>query len=498
MSQSDNKENQWGFSLKPGDTAHPREGLPRNLWSLALTELWERFSFYGIQGILPFYLFFSLDRGGLALGTAEAAGIVGAYGGAVYLAQLAGAWLGERVMSPRNLVLWGGIVIAGGHLVLAIWPGMEGLGFGLALIILGTGTLKTNITSIVGFVLDDRDDTRRDIGFAYFYMAINIGAVTGPLSTGFVQNEVGFHWGFALAALGMMIAVAQYMFSFKNMPERARVIANPLPAQSMVLAGMGTLVVLSGIGAILWIGAIPFDRLSIVVTTVIILAAAVYFIIMLKAPNVTAEEKTRVRAYFPLFIAASMYFGLLFQQFTSIAIMISERVDLTIGGWHFPIAWVTMISQLAAVVATPLLARAWQGAKGNTTGAPAKFAIGLFQIGLAYVVMIGIIGVFPDGGIPLAPIILVMIIAGSSEIFIGPISLSLATRIGPPVFRLHLVGLNFLTLALGASFSGLLGQLFAAVPNMTYFVFVAGIGGGLGLALWIPRKSLQNALNKGL
>jgi len=493
MSQEDKRNNI--YDAGEFKTTHR---LPRNLWTMALTELWERFSFYGIQGILPFYLFFSHGKGGLDLGAPAAAGIVGAYGGAVYLAQLAGAWLGERVMSPRSLVLWGGVVLTLCHLALAIWPGLPGLGLGLMMIVFGTGALKTNITSIVGFVLDDGNDTHRDIGFAYFYMAINIGAVVGPLSTGFVQNEMGFHWGFALAAVGMVAALIQYMFSFNNLPERARIISNPLPSRSLVMAITGVFVFSLAVGAVLWAGIIPFDRLSIVVTVTVLLAAAAYFIIILRAPNVSDEEKTRVKAFLPLFIAASVYFGLLFQQFTSIAILISERVDLHIGDWQFPIAWVTMISQLAAVIATPLLAAVWRGAGEGAPGAPAKFAIGLFQIGLAYLLMLGIIWMFPDTGIPLLLIILVMIIAGSSEIFIGPIGLSLATKIGPPVFRLHLVGLNFLTLALGASFSGLLGQLFAAVPNSTYFIFVASIGGVLGWALWIPRKSLQTALNKGL
>jgi len=178
---------------------------------MAFTELWERFSFYGLQSILAFYLLYELDKGGLALGSAASAGIVGAYGGAVYIAQLVGAWLGERVLSPKRLVLIGGIVIALGHLALAFVPGVPGLSVGLVFITLGTGALKTNITSIVGFVLENETDARRDAGFSYFYMAINTGAVLGPLATGFVQESWGFHPGFALAAIGMIAALVHFV-----------------------------------------------------------------------------------------------------------------------------------------------------------------------------------------------------------------------------------------------------------------------------------------------
>lgn len=184
--------------------AADERSLRRGLWSMAFTELWERYSFYGLQGILSFYLLYKVADGGLALDPAVASGIVGAYGGAVYLSQILGSWLGDRLVSPRNMVLYGAVVITAGHVVLAFAPGVTGLAAGLVCIVLGTGALKTNITSIVGFVLDQHPDERyRDAGFTYFYMAINIGAVVGPLTTGLAQNELGFHYGFGLAAIGM-------------------------------------------------------------------------------------------------------------------------------------------------------------------------------------------------------------------------------------------------------------------------------------------------------
>ncbi|WP_342776431.1 oligopeptide:H+ symporter [Streptomyces diacarni] len=331
--------------------------VPRAIWSMAFTELWERFSFYGLQGILSFYLLYSLDKGGLDLGASASAGIVGAYGGAVYLAQLVGAWIGDRLVSPKWVVLWGGVIIACGHVLLAAWPGLTGLGVGLVLIILGTGALKTNITSIVGFLLDGQSDAKRDAGFSYFYMAINVGAVVGPLSTGFAQNQWGFHYGFGLAAIGMLAAIVQYALSLKNLPERAGQVNNPLPSGKL-LAPIGyTLAAPAVIVVSALAGWLTAENLSSVVTIVALVAAAGYFAVILSSSKVTSDEKKRVSAYLPLFLLSGIYFGFLFQKFTAISILITDRVDLDIGGWSFPVAWITTVSPLSAVLITPLVAR---------------------------------------------------------------------------------------------------------------------------------------------
>lgn len=473
-------------------------GLPSGIWSMAFTELWERFSFYGLQGILTFYLLYSLADGGLDMGPAASAGIVGAYGGAVYLAQLLGAWMGERVLSPKHMVFWGGVVITAGHIVLAFAPGLNGLAIGLVLIVFGTGALKTNITNIVGFIVAGAEESRRDVGFAYFYMSINVGAVVGPLSTGFAQNQWGFHWGFGLAALGMVAALVQYAISMGKLPDRAGQVLRPIRRGRLALCGIIAVAIGTGIGWLIVSGTIRAAQLSVIVTVVTVLAAAWYFALMLTSPAVTSDEKARVRAYLPLFLIAGVFFGLLFQQFTAVAILISESVDLRIGTWTFPVAWVTMISQLAAVAVTPLLARFWGRREASGPSAPTKFAVGLAQIGVAYLLLLLIVLTLPGTSIPLLLMIGVMIVAGASEVFVGPVSLSLATRIGPSSFASQLVGLNFLTLALGSSLSGLMGQLYTLIGTRVYLLLVAVVGIGAGALLWAFRTSLARRLGQGL
>jgi len=381
--------------------------------------------------------------------------------------------------------------------VLAFSPGLTGLGVGLGCIVLGTGALKTNIASIVGFVLDD-NERYRDVGFSYFYMAINIGAVVGPLTTGLAQNELGFHYGFGLAAIGMCAALVQYTASMKQLPERARTVNNPLPANRRPLLALAVLASLAVVGAAVATGLLRAENLSTVVTVAALVAAAVYFLIMTRASAVSRDERRRILGYLPLFVASGVYFGFLFQKFTAISILITERIDLQIGGWTFPVAWITTVSPLAAVLITPLIARMWNTLGDRQPGTVAKVAIGLTQIGCAYLFLLLISEATGNAEIPLILILLFMMLAGSSEVFVGPIGLSLATRIGPEKFRSQMVGLNFLTLALGSSLAGLLGQLFTTIDNASYFTVTAVCGIGIGLALFAARGRVGRLLGAGL
>ncbi|WP_432166838.1 peptide MFS transporter [Streptomyces sp. bgisy031] len=486
------------LSGTPATTA-PARDVRRGLWSMAFTELWERYSFYGLQGILSFYLLYAIGEGGLALDPAVASGIVGGYGGAVYLSQILGAWLGDRLVSPQKMVLYGAVVITAGHVVLAFAPGLSGLGVGLVLIVLGTGALKTNITSIVGFVLDQHvHDRYRDAGFSYFYMAINIGAVVGPLTTGLAQNELGFHFGFGLAAIGMAGALIQYVASMNRLPERAKIVNNPLSTRRRPLVAALVLVCVAVVGGAVATGLLRAGNLSTVVTITALVAAAAYFLTMTTSSAVTRDERRRILGYLPLFLASGVYFGFLFQKFTAISILITERIDLHIGGWKFPVAWITTVSPLAAVLITPLVARVWKRLGERQPGPLTKVAIGLTQIGCAYLFLLIISEATGDAVIPLFLILLFMMAAGSSEVFIGPIGLSLATRIGPETFRSQMVGLNFLTLALGSSLAGLLGQLFTVIDNASYFTVTAVCGIGIGLVLFAVRKPVGRLLESGL
>ena len=211
--------------------------------------MWERFSFYGMQGILLLYMYYSLEQGGLGMPEAVATGIVGAYGGAVYLSTILGAWVADRLLGSERVLFYSAIVIMAGHIALAVVPGFWGLGAGLILVAVGSGGLKANATSVVG-TLYAPADTRRDAGFSLFYLGINLGALLGPILTGWAMVTWGFHAGFALAAIGMAAGLIQYSIGRKNLPDEARAIPNPLPVnRRMLMIGIAVAAIVARRGA---------------------------------------------------------------------------------------------------------------------------------------------------------------------------------------------------------------------------------------------------------
>jgi MFS family permease len=200
-------------------------GHPAMLANLFSVELWERFSFYGMQGILLYYMYFTVADGGLGIDRSIATGLVGAYGGGVYLSTILGAWIADRVFGSERVLFYSAIMIMCGHISLAVLPGGLGLAAGLILVGIGSGGLKANATSLVGTLYAEGDE-RRDAGFSIFYMGINIGALIGPLVTGWLQKNWGFHVGFGAAAVGMAIGLTQYAMTRKNLPDEAHHVTN--------------------------------------------------------------------------------------------------------------------------------------------------------------------------------------------------------------------------------------------------------------------------------
>src|SRR5918992_6059170 len=193
--------------LRPGDGGQARWfGHPRGLSTLFFTEMWERFSYYGMRAILVLFMTNAVATGGMGLDDVTATAIYGLYTAAVYVVALPGGWIADRLLGLRRSVFWGGCVIAAGHFTLAV-PSTQTFYLGLILIVIGTGLLKPNISAIVGDLYPE-GGARRDAGFAIFYMGINIGATVGQIVTGVLGEKVGWHWGFGAAGVGMLAGLA--------------------------------------------------------------------------------------------------------------------------------------------------------------------------------------------------------------------------------------------------------------------------------------------------
>ncbi|MEV8219979.1 peptide MFS transporter [Microbacterium sp. NPDC077391] len=470
-------------------------GQPRALAHLFGVEMWERFSFYGMQGILLIYLYFSVTKGGLGLDEAVAGGIVGAYGGSVYLSTILGAWLADRLFGSERVLFGSAIVIVAGHLALALIPGVAGVAVGLVLVALGSGGLKANATAVVG-TLYSADDTRRDAGFSLFYLGINLGSFFGPLLTGLLQKSVGFHWGFGLAAVGMTAGLIQYSFGRKELPAVAREVPNPLPRSRYPLFGgvaVGAVVV---IVALVLTGVIRVDNLAGIVILCALGATIAYFTVILSSRHVDSTERSRVWAFVPLFITSVAFWSLYQQQFTVLTVYSDKRLDRSIFGLEMPVSWVQSINPVFIIIFSGLFAALWTRLGTRQPSTPVKFALGTALMGVAFLLFLP----FANGGegsTPLLAIVGILFVFTVAELLLSPIGLSAATKLAPARFQTQMVALFFLSVSLGTAISGWLVQFYDPQNEAPYFTVLGLIAIAVGAGLFVSVKPVLK-LMKGV
>ncbi|SFF11656.1 proton-dependent oligopeptide transporter, POT family [Actinoplanes philippinensis] len=468
-------------------------GQPRPLATLFGVELWERFSFYGMQGILLIYLYYSAADGGLGISESTAAGIVGAYGGAVYLSTILGAWTADRLLGPERVLFFSAVLVMCGHIALALLPGLLGVTVGLILIAIGSGGVKANATSLVGSLYDEHDE-RRDAGFSLFYLGINLGALAGPLLTGLLQKNAGFHFGFALAAIGMAVGLVQYSVGRRRLPPSAREVPNPLPARSRppVAAAAAAVVVLLAVLAVT--GVLAADRLDTIVVIVSAAAAVCYFVVILASRRITGIERRRVLAFIPMFLASAAFWSLYQQQFTVVTIYSDQRLDRTLFGWEMPVSWVQSINPVFIIVLSGVFAALWTRLGDRQPSTPIKFAAGTVTMGVAFLLFLPLAGGGPNSAplLGLAGILLVFTIA---ELLLSPVGLSLSTKLAPRVFHTQMVALFFLSVALGTALSGTLAGYYSPDRETAYFGILGAIAIVLGLALAAAARPISRLMS---
>lgn len=461
-------------------------GQPRSLATLFGVELWERFSFYGMQGILLLYLFYSTTAGGLGIDKATAAGIVGAYGGGVYLATVLGAWVADRLLGASRTLLIAATVVMVGHIALALLPGVLGVLVGLVLIGVGSGGLKATATSLVG-TLYSESDPRRDAGFSLYYLGINLGAFFGPILTGLLQTSIGFHVGFGLAAVGMAAGLVQYLIGRGRLPESARVVPNPLPRQRLPLVvsiAVAAVVVIVVAVALRLITASNLALLVIVVTAV---AAVAYFVVILGNRTISADERSRVVAFIPLFLASAVFWSIYQQQFTVITLYSAERLDRSIFGWMFPVAWVQSINPIFIIILSGVFAALWTKLGTRQPSTPIKFAGGAIVVGLGFWLFLPFSGTGPHGT-PVLAMVAILFVFTIAELLLSPVGLSAATKLAPSAFRTQMVALFFLSVALGSAASGLLAGAYDPSNEVPYFGIIGAVAVAVGVVLLLLAR----------
>jgi proton-dependent oligopeptide transporter, POT family len=468
-------------------------GQPRQLATIFSVEMWERFSFYGMQGILLIYLYYTAAQGGLGLDMVTATSIVGAYGGFVYLSTIIFAWLADRVLGAERTLFISAILVMCGHIALSLLPGLLGVGVGLILISLGSGGVKANATCIVG-TLYARDDPRRDAGFSIYYLGINLGAFFGPIFTGLLQQTQGFHWGFALAAVGMAFGLVVYTLGRKNLPPEANQVPNPLPAERrrmiiLVTAGVVALVVVLSLT-----GVLTADRLATSVVAISILASVAYFVIILRSRQITSTERSRVVSFIPMFVVSAVFWSLYQQQFTVLTVYADQQLNRDLFGWQMPVAWVQSINPIFIMILSLVFAALWTKLGDRQPSTPIKFALGTIVMGVAFLLFIPMASTVPNSA-PLLGLVGVIFTFTIAELLLSPVSLSLSTKLAPAAFQTQMVALLFLSIACGTAMAGVLAEYYSVQNQVPYFGLLGGAAIATGVLLilftpWVKKMML--------
>ena len=441
-----------------------------------------------MQIILVYYLYYSTADGGLGIDQGVATGIVGAYGGCVYLSTILGAWLADRVMGAERTLFYAAILVMLGHISLSALPGLLGVGVGLVLIALGSGGVKANCTSLVG-TLYEPGDPNRDAGFSIYYLGINLGAFAGPLLTGLVQADFGFHWAFLVAAAGMAVGLTIYAFGRKNLPAEANDVPNPLPANRRAAFVIAGVVVVAVVVLAAVTGILTADNLSTAVVLVTIVAAAAYFVVILSSKRISAVERTRVVAFIPLFLVSAVFWSLYQQQFTVLAVYSDQQLNRDLFGWEMPASWVQSINPVFIIILSGVYAAVWTKLGNRQPSSPVKFALGTIIMGVAFLLFIPMASTVPNSA-PLLGVVGVIFVFTNAELLISPISLSLSTKLAPKIFETQMVALLFLSIALGTAMAGVLSQYYTVEDQVPYFGILGAIAIVVGAVLFLFVKPI--------
>jgi proton-dependent oligopeptide transporter, POT family len=415
-----------------------KTGHPRGLSTLFFTEMWERFSYYGMRAILVLYM-----TEALAFADADALSIYGYYTSSVYFLPIFGGWIADRFLGAKRAVLYGGIIIACGHFSLAFSP-LPFFYTGLCLVALGTGLLKPNISTMVGDLYDE-DDPRRDAGFSLFYMGINLGAFIAPLVCGYLGQNVNWHYGFAAAGVGMIFGLVQFVFSGKRL-ENVGELKTKRRAEDLAETKQ----------------------------------------------KLTPEETKRLAVIGILFFFSVVFFMAFEQSGSSLTLFADRLTANTVFGYEFPSSWFQIVQPLCLLILAPVFAQLWLKMGERQPSSPRKFSFGLIFVGISYVLLIYAATLTVSGRVSPLWLIFLYLIQTVGELCLSPVGLSTTTRLAPARMVGLMMGVWFLSISLGSFLAGKVASYFDdksvdAMVKLFGFLTLAPIAAGILLAIFIPR-----------
>ncbi|MDJ1137397.1 peptide MFS transporter [Streptomyces iconiensis] len=496
----------------PGNPGKTFLGHPRGLATLFMTEMWERFSFYGLRALLVVYLVAGgpdageggagHQGGGLAMTLATATAIYSVYNATVYLLTMPGGWFGDRVWGPRKTVAVGAGIIMVGHLTLAL-PGQASFFIGLALVATGSGLLKANISKMVGDLYNGPEDPRRDGGFTVFYMGINTGSFLAPFVIGTVGQTVNWHLGFALAAVGMGLGLVQFLLGSRHLDERSSQVPSPITAQerSTVLRKslMWLIVAVVFYGIVVGTGHFTLNW-AMVPLTVLGLVIPVGMLVRIKRDKeLTTADQGRMTGYIWFFVAAAIFWMIYDQGASTVQAFGDAKTSTQIFGWSFPSTWFQSINPLFIILLAPLFASLWLALarRAKEPSTTAKFGFALVVTGLSFFVFMIPMSTAADGT-KVTPmwLVLIFLMHTIAELCLSPVGLSVTTKLAPAKYGSQLMGVWFLAVTAGDSVTGLLSIGGANLSTTGMVGMEAALAALAGVAVFMYRKKITSTMDE--
>jgi proton-dependent oligopeptide transporter, POT family len=489
-------------SSNSGPSAATFFGHPRGLATLFFTEMWERFSYYGMRALLILFMTGATvgANPGMGLSDGTAAAIYGLYTALVYLLSLPGGWVADNIWGQRKSIFVGGCIIAAGHFSMAV-PSTPFFFLGLVLIVLGTGLLKPNVSSVVAELYPE-GGARRDAGFSIFYMGINLGAFLGPLIAGWAGEGYNWHYGFSLAGFGMVLGLIQYRIGYKYIGEIGGLKTDLSETGVKALERKFYMVTASVIGALALFGylvsvgvfQVTLTQIAQALGASVLVIVAVYFVYLIVAGGHTTEEKKRLGIIFWLFILAAVFWSGFEQAGSSLNLFADRFTDRVVGGFEVPASWLQSVNSTFIIIFAPVFGWLWV-TLAQINRHPSflyKFALGL--LGLAagfFVIAWGAANADGAVGASMSWLIVMYFLHTVGELCLSPVGLSSMTKLAPKGRVGQMMGIWFVATALGNLIAGLVAGNLEALPPAELFRTVAMITGGAGVLAMVAAPLLK-------
>jgi len=485
---------------------HAFFGHPRGLSTLFFTEMWERFSYYGMRALLILFMTAPIAAGGLGFETGVAGAVYGLYTSMVYMTSLPGGWIADRLIGQRRAVLYGGIIIACGHFSMA-FPSLTTFYIGLALIVVGTGLLKGNAAVIVG-ALYGPQDARRDAGFSIYYMGINLGAFVAPLVCGYLGQRISWHIGFGAAGVGMVLGLVQYLAGAKYLGDAG---LHPAPAASpaaaatlkmqATLGGAASLVIVIAVALGMYSGALPISAKQVADAAgyFLLVIVVVFFAWLFFAADWTPAERRRLYAIGALFIASAIFWSEFEQAGSTLNLFGDRNTRTSVLGWTFPSSYYQSLQPLFIITFAPVFAWLWVRLRKREPSSPAKFGLGLLFVGAGFAILV-IAAKLSADGVKVSPwwLVVTYLLHTWGELSLSPVGLSATTKLAPARVAGLMMGVFYLAISVGNFIGGRLASLYGSMPLPNLFGAIGAVGLAVGLvmfALTPPIKRLMGDVN---